>query len=503
MRARLALYTQFNRDAIGIWPKAIGQRSDLDRPHHEGHRARPIARHPVRFAGLLRGRFLHVDSEPRCLPVRSAALAAQSPARAARPHWTSSTRAVRTSATCCSTARTAKLTAMPYIDLVNEMLADAISSARRSELHHQSAVEADVAEQDRRRSCAPRPNTSTRPPTSRCSARTLSAHAAVQRGPRRAAHVPRKSRRSRSGSCARRCCRSTSRRSRSRRRSPSERCAWRRTKWISSPRRISSRRPSAGTSAAPADDRSASVPAFLQAASITYESLLELLQCAWVQGGTQHRDPGHRRHLRHERPGAGARRRSTPASSTARIASCALWRRTDYQDVGARSAACARRASATARSTRTRWSRSTRSACCKTRPGLAVDQQLAFFQDIDTTIASRSGRHVPRHRSTRASSSIRPLPRSHPDRGSGGAALPAASIAHPNLHRPPRRHPGRAGYLGRPTRPALFGLTDNQLTLANLRLHLSRQRAGASAAKLSLGRSVEHRAGCLNPAAAT
>ena len=41
----------------------------------------------------------------------------------------------------------------------------------------------------------------------------------------------------------------------------------------------------------------APVPAFLQAASLSYESLLELLQVTWVQGGAERCDPGDRRHV--------------------------------------------------------------------------------------------------------------------------------------------------------------------------------------------------------------
>ena len=73
----VSLYMQLNSDSIGVWPQAMGQLSDLDRPMRQAITARPVSGHAVRVAGLLRHRRLHVRPEPGRLSLRSAPVASQ------------------------------------------------------------------------------------------------------------------------------------------------------------------------------------------------------------------------------------------------------------------------------------------------------------------------------------------------------------------------------------------------------------------------------------------
>ena len=171
----VSLYTQFNRDAIGIWPAArrVDRRISIE-PIGAGGAARSVARHAVRIAGL--------SARPTSAPRSSA----RPPISAICSTGCASTRcrgrrdalAVLDCAAARHPAPQAELPEharrrCPYIDLVNEILADAISPPSRSEFDDQSALEADDGGQDAAQTCARRRSISTRTRSASCSARAI------------------------------------------------------------------------------------------------------------------------------------------------------------------------------------------------------------------------------------------------------------------------------------------------------------------------------------------
>jgi hypothetical protein len=223
----------------------------------------------------------------------------------------------------------------------------------------------------------------------------------------------------------------------------------------------------------------APVPAFLQAASITYESLLELLQVGWVQGES----------------GISIQGINDTCDTTIQALSPAplnagfldrahrflrLWRRTGYMmwelDLLLRSSVSDGSLDANALiALQSFWQ-------LQSATGLAVDRLLAFYQDIDTsshrdpdgsTGTSLYGRIF----LNPAVTSVAPDP--------DLAALPSGgAIADTNLSHHLAAIQAALGVSGADA-ATLFGLTDNLLTLANLSLSY-RVNALAKASKLSI-----------------
>jgi hypothetical protein len=123
----LSLYTQFNRDAIGIWPKAIGQTSDLDNPINA------VIQRDQSLATLFGSQdFCATDS---CTSILSPAAYLCDLLYWLRQRMTGGQSALDVLNTRRPDIGNLKLncpntdTPLPYIDLVNEILADAISPA--------------------------------------------------------------------------------------------------------------------------------------------------------------------------------------------------------------------------------------------------------------------------------------------------------------------------------------------------------------------------------------
>jgi hypothetical protein len=239
----------------------------------------------------------------------------------------------------------------------------------------------------------------------------------------------------------------------------------------------------------------APVPAFLQAASITYESMLELLQVAWVQGSLSILIQG-----TDDTCNTGVQSLA-PAPLDAGFLDRAhrflrLWRRTGYkmweldlllnsQTVGK---GVLNQDAMVALQSFWQLQAVTR---------LAVDQQLAFYQNIDTathrdpdgtTTTSLYGRVFlnPAVAAVAADPDLAALPAGgtiqHPNLGDHLAAIQAALA------------------VSAADAATLFGLTDNQLTLKNLSL-IYRVVALAKASRFDLSDLLAV-AGLLTPAAA-
>ena len=125
------------------------------------------------------------------------------------------------------------------------------------------------------------------------------------------------------------------------------------------------------------------MPAFLQAASLTYESLLELLEVTWVQDGLAIAIDGHQRLLRRRDAW-----RCTPSPLDAGFLDRAhrflrLWLATGYKmwelDLSAATRRARQRIAGQQTLINLQAFRQLQSAT-----GLAVNQLLAFYQDIDT-----------------------------------------------------------------------------------------------------------------------
>ncbi len=121
----VSLYTQFNRDAVGLWPKAVGNIGDLDQP---------IA------AAIQRDQSLATlfGSQDYCATDSCTSILSPAAYLCDLLHWLSQRMTGARSALDVLTDHRPDLgnlklncpnseTAMPYIDLVNEILADAIS----------------------------------------------------------------------------------------------------------------------------------------------------------------------------------------------------------------------------------------------------------------------------------------------------------------------------------------------------------------------------------------
>jgi hypothetical protein len=121
----VSTYTQFNRDAIGIWPKAIGQRSDLDQPM---------------ASAIQRDQSLQTlfGSQDYCATDSCTSILSPAAYLCDLLNWLRSRMTVAQSALDVLNALRPDIgnlklncpnteTPLPYIDLVNEILADAIS----------------------------------------------------------------------------------------------------------------------------------------------------------------------------------------------------------------------------------------------------------------------------------------------------------------------------------------------------------------------------------------
>ena len=123
----VSLYTQFHRDAIGVWPKAIGEVSDLDEPV-----ATAVARDDS-LATLF-------GSQDYCAVADCTSILSPAAYLCDLLYWLDRRLTGGTSALTVLSRRRPDIehlllncpnteTALPYIDLVNEILADAISPA--------------------------------------------------------------------------------------------------------------------------------------------------------------------------------------------------------------------------------------------------------------------------------------------------------------------------------------------------------------------------------------
>ena len=239
----------------------------------------------------------------------------------------------------------------------------------------------------------------------------------------------------------------------------------------------------------------AGVPAFLQAASLTYESLLELLEVAWVQGGLNIAIQGI------DDTCDTLKQALAPSPLDAGFLDRAhrflrLWRRTGYRmwelDLLLRAPVVGNGAlnpNALA-ALQSFWQ-------LQNATRLAVDQQLAFYQNIDTsthrdpdgsTTTSLYGRMF----LNPAVTSVAPDP--------DLAALPSGgAIADPVLSHHLAAIQAALG-VSAADAATLFNLTNNQLTLDNLSL-MYRVTALAKATNLTLSDLLSV-AGLLNPGAA-
>ncbi|HEY4088381.1 MAG TPA: neuraminidase-like domain-containing protein [Bryobacteraceae bacterium] len=228
---------------------------------------------------------------------------------------------------------------------------------------------------------------------------------------------------------------------------------------------------------APATDL-APVEKFTQAASITYELILELLESAWVQGGLGIAIQGIADTC------DTSVQSLAPAPLDAGFLDRAhrflrLWRRTGYKmwelDLLLRAPAVANGAldgNALA-GLQSFWQ-------LQYVTGLAVDRQLAFYQDIDT--ATHRDSDGTTTTSLYSQLFLSPSVAADPDL----AALPAGgAIVNPNL---PDHLAGIQAALGvsADDATALFALTDGKLTLDNLSL-LYRASALAKACRIAIG----------------
>jgi hypothetical protein len=237
------------------------------------------------------------------------------------------------------------------------------------------------------------------------------------------------------------------------------------------------------------------VPAFLQAASITYESMLELLQVGWVQGALNISIQGI-----DDTCNTGVQALA-PAPLDAGFLDRAhrflrLWRRTGYKmwelDLLLNSQTVGKGVlnQDTLIALQSFWQ-------LQAGTGLAVDQQLAFYQDIDTsmhrdpdgtTTTSLYGRVFlnPAVTAVAADPDLVALP-------TGGV------IQNPHLDDHLAAIQAALG-VSAADAATLFGLTDNQLTLDNLSL-IYRVAALAKAARFDLS-DILAVAGLLAPGSA-
>ena len=224
----------------------------------------------------------------------------------------------------------------------------------------------------------------------------------------------------------------------------------------------------------------ASIPAFLQAASITYESLLELLEVAWVQGGLNISIQGISDTC------DTSVQTLSPAPLDAGFLDRAhrflrLWRRSNYKMweldllLAAPSVGNGSLDQNALAATQTFWQ-------LQAATRLTVDRLLAFFQRIDTAThrdpdGSTTTSLYERIFLNPAVTSVAPDP--------DLAALPAGGvIQHPNLSDHLASIQGALA-VSAADAATLFALTNNQLTLDNLSL-LLRINALAQASKLAI-----------------
>jgi hypothetical protein len=240
----------------------------------------------------------------------------------------------------------------------------------------------------------------------------------------------------------------------------------------------------------------ATVPVFLQAAAITYESMLELLQVAWVQGGLNVTLEG-LNDLCDTSIEALAPAPLNPGFLDRAHRFLRLWDYTGYkmweldlllQAPSVGNGVLDQNALVALQSF---WE-------LKNETGLAVNQQLAFYQDIDT--ASHRDPDGTATTSLYAQIFLNPTVTwvaPDPDL----ANLPSGAVpADPNLSDHLKAIQPALGVSGADA-TTLFALTDNQLTLANLSLiYRANALAVASGFPVSDLLSV---AGLLSPAAAT
>ena len=239
----------------------------------------------------------------------------------------------------------------------------------------------------------------------------------------------------------------------------------------------------------------APVPAFLQSSSLTYESLLELLQVAWVQGGLNIAIGGI------DDTCDTGKQALAPAPLDAGFLDRAhrflrLWRRTGYKmwelDLLLRAPVVGNGTlnPNTLVALQSFWQ-------LQNATKLAVDQQLAFYQDIDTSThrdpdGSTTTSLYARMFLNPTVTSVAPDP--------DLAALPSGgAIADPILSHHLSAIQAALG-VSAADAATVFSLTNNQLTLDNLSL-IYRVAALAKACSLSLSDLLSV-AGLLNPGAA-
>ena len=147
------------------------------------------------------------------------------------------------------------------------------------------ALEADVREQDRDRVARQHLSTSTRPPTSRCSAAAYPHTLPYSAGLDELRTYLDQSKRGAVASCARRCCQSTRPPRRSTPPSQASASAWHRARKTQCATANFAHRARGVEHGRARERRSASVPAFTAAASISYETLLRApARSGFVQG---------------------------------------------------------------------------------------------------------------------------------------------------------------------------------------------------------------------------
>jgi hypothetical protein len=486
----VSLYTQLNRDAIGIWPSAVGKLTDLDDPINK-----VVERDPS--LGTLFGSqdYCEIDS---CTSVLSPAAYVCDLLLWLRNHPQGGQTAldvldarrpdIRHLLLNCPNSETA----LPYIDLVNELLADAISPPAdpnstinppwKQTSANKTVKELRAAPEYFNQGAYITLFGATYPHTLPYSAgldelRTYLDQSKIALWQVREALLP-----IHAPTVAQQAAVASERLG----------MAPREEDLVATPNFLTA--PVVWNTATPATTL-ASVPAFMAAASISYESLLELLQSAWVQGGLNISIQGI------DDTCDTSVQVLSPSPLDAGFLDRAhrflrLWRRTGYRmwelDL-------LLRAPTVGNGTLDRNAlialQAFRKLADLTR--LAVDQQLAFFQDIDTA-SHRDPGGTPttslyeRTFMNPAVTSVAP--------DDDLAALPSGgAIAHPNLadHLPAIQ--AALGISGTDA-ATLFGLTDGQLTLANLSF-IYRVNALAKAAKLKLG-ELSSIAMLLNPAAA-
>jgi len=471
----LSLYTQFNRDAIGVWPSVIGQTSDLNQPIQQA------VQRDQSLATLFGSQdYCQVDS---CTSVLSPAAYLCDLLLWLRNHPQGAGTAldvldgrrpdIRHLLLNCPNTDTP----LPYIDLVNELLADAISPPAdpnstinppwKQTSADKTAAELRAAPEYFNQAAYVTLFNASYPHTLPYSAgldelRTCLQQSNVPLWQVRQALLPL------GGATTGQLAAVAAERLGM---APHEEDLVANANFVSAP-------VAWNTASPPADV--ASVPSFLQAASITYESLLELLEVAWVQGGLNIAIQGiddtcdtHKQALAPSPLDTGFLDRAHRFLR--------MWRRTGYKmwelDLLLRAPAAGNgilNPSAMA-ALQSFWQ-------LQGATKLAVDQLLAFYQDIDTS--THRDPDGTRTTSLYARIFLNPAVTSVAPDADLAALASGAAIADPNLSHHLAAIQAGLG-VSAADAATLFSLTNNALTVANLSL-IYRVNALAKAAKFQL-----------------